>query len=521
MTQRRILVNALDPEEVRVAVLDDRVLQEFYIERASRETLVGNIYKGRVVNIVSSLQAAFVDIGLGKNAFLHVSEVVAPGGSGGTEPARRTPAPAPSAPPPGLEPGTDTARRVPERHDRRPSVNLRDVLRPGQDVVVQVIRDPVGEKGPSVSMDVSVAGRYLVLTPETRRTAVSKRITDAAERESLKALLQELEPPDDVGFIIRTAGTGQTHRDLQKDLDSLVRLWRAVSDRARDERPPVRLYHESDLVIRTIRDLFSPEVEEVLIDSPEVLERTIEFVSTVMPSFRGRFLLYEENEPLFHKFGVEPQIEGLYRKRVELPSGGSIVIEETEALTAVDVNSGRLVGESPEGIAVRTNLEACEEIGRQLRLRDIGGVVVVDFIDVRDAENRREVEKALKEAVKRDRSQTTVLRMSRFGLVEMARQKIRPGVKLASYEECERCRGTGMVRSVESMGLWLLRLIRHELSAAGGLGVELRMNVDVAQYILNTKRKELMKLEERYGREVAILGEPGYDVERYEVSRVS
>lgn len=514
-----MLVNALDPEEVRVAVLDGGVMQEFYIERASRETLVGNIYKGRVINIVSSLQAAFVDIGLGKNAFLHASEAVAPGGTG-SDAARRAPAASPSLPA-GFEPGPDTARRAPERHEKRPSLNLKDVLRPGQDVVVQVIRDPVGEKGPSVSMDISIAGRYLVLTPETRRTAVSKRIADPAERESLKALLHQLEPPGEVGFIIRTAGTGQTHRELQKDLDSLVRLWGAVKERARDERPPAVLYQESDLVIRTIRDLFTPEVEEVLIDSPEVLERTIEFVSAVMPSFRGRFLLYEETEPLFHKFGVEAQIEGLYRKRVDLPSGGSIVIEGTEALTAVDVNSGRLVGDSPEEAAFRTNLEACEEIGRQMRLRDIGGVIVVDFIDVREADHRRDIERAMKEAVKRDRSQTTVLRMSRFGLVEMARQKIRPTVKLVSYEECGRCQGTGMVRTVESMGLWLMRLIRHELSVAGGLGVEIRLNAEVAQYILNTKRKDLLKLEEQYGREVAILAEASYEVERYEISRVS
>lgn len=519
MTARRMLVNALDPEEVRVAVLDEGVLQEFYIERASRETLVGNIYKGRVINIVPSLQAAFVDIGIGRNAFLHASEAVAPAGPAG-EAARRTTAGSPPLPA-GFEPGPDTARRAPERHERRPVLNLKELLRPGQEVTVQVIRDPVGEKGPSVSMDVSIAGRYLVLTPETRRTAVSKRIADPAERESLKALLQQLEPPGEVGFIIRTAGTGQTARELQKDLDSLVRLWTAVKERARDDRPPALLYQESDLVIRTIRDLFTPEIEEVLIDSPEVLERTIEFVSAVMPSFRGRFNLYEDPEPLFHRFGVEPQIEGLYRKRVELPSGGSIVIEQTEALTAVDVNSGRLVGESPEEAAFRTNLEACEEIGRQLRLRDIGGVIVVDFIDVREGDHRRDIERAIKEAVRRDRSQTTVLRMSRFGLVEMARQKIRPGVKLASYEECGRCRGTGMVRTVESMGVWLMRLIRHELSVAGGLGVEIRLNAEVAQYLLNTKRKDLLKLEEQYGRGVSILAEANYDVERFEISRVS
>lgn len=506
--QRRMLVNALDPEEVRVAVLDDGVLQEFYIERASRETLVGNIYKGRVVNVVSSLQAAFVDVGLGKNAFLHATEVVAPDGT------------AVAGPEPENGAGADTARRWGDKAERRAAPAIKEVLRPGQEILVQVTRDTVGEKGPSVSMDISIPGRYLVLTPATRRWAVSKRITDAAEREGLKAALAELEPPEDLGFIIRTAGTGQNRRDMKKDLEYLVRLWRAVASRGAEEKAPAAIYQESDLVIRTIRDLFNPDVEEVLIDSAPVYERTTDFVAAVMPKFRPRFMLYEEDEPLFHKFGVEPQIEGIYRKRVDLPSGGSIVIEETEALTAVDVNSGRLVGESPEEMAYQTNLEACEEIGRQLRLRDIGGVIVIDFIDVHEGPHKREIERALKEGVKRDRSQTTVLRMSRFGLVEMARQKIRPGVKLVSYGECQACRGTGLVKSVESMALGLLRLIRHELSVGYGLGVEIRMNPEVAQFLLNTKRKEVMKLEERYGRGVSIRGEAEFGVERYEVERV-
>ncbi|NUN48034.1 MAG: Rne/Rng family ribonuclease [Candidatus Brocadiae bacterium] len=512
---RKMLVNAADPEEVRVAVLDEGVLQEFYIERAARETLVGNIYKGRVINIVFSLQAAFVDIGLGKNAFLHASEVVAPHAAP-AGPART----AGQSPPPDTAPGTDTARRGPERHDRRPTPDLREALRPGQEILVQVTRDPVGDKGPSVSMDISIPGRYLVLTPQTRRFAVSRRIPDPAEREALKSLLTELDPPPDVGFIVRTAGTGQARRDLQRDLDGVVRLWRAVSEKAAADRAPVSLYTDSDLVIRTIRDLFTPEVEEVHIDSPSVLEKTIEFVSAVMPRFRGRFLLYEEAEPLFHKFGVETQIEGIYSKRVELPGGGSIVIEQTEALTAVDVNSGRTAGATPEEMALRTNLEACEEIGRQLRLRDIGGVIVIDFIDVKESEHRREVERAMKEVAKKDRSQTTILRMSRLGLLELAREKIRPGVKRLSFEECRACRGTGLVKSVESMGLWLLRLIRHELNAGTSVALEVRMNPDVAQYILNVKRKDLLQLEERYGRGVALLGEVGFEVERYELSRV-
>jgi ribonuclease E len=238
-----------------------------------------------------------------------------------------------------------------------------------------------------------------------------------------------------------------------------------------------------------------------------------------MPRYRGRFHLYAEDEPLFHKFQVEPQIDAIYQKRVELPSGGSIVLEATEALTAVDVNSGRLVGDSPEEMAYRTNLEACVEIGRQLRLRDLGGVVVIDFIDVREGPHRREIEWALREAVKRDRSKTVILKMSRFGLVEMARQKIRPGVKLASYEECATCAGTGLVRSVESMGLVLMRAIRHELSNGAGVALQVRMNPEVAQYLLNEKRKELTALEARYSREVVVLAEGGFPMERFEVDR--
>jgi ribonuclease E len=508
---RRLLVNALDPGEVRVAVLDDGVLQEFQIERASRTTLVGNIYLGRVVNVVPSLQAAFVDLGLPRNAFLHATEVVAPGES-------RFPDPPPGDIPETAE--TDPGRRGPERHERRPALHIRDVVKAGDTLLVQVTRDPVGEKGPSVSMDLSIPGRYLVLTPQTRRFAVSKRITDPAEREGLKSVLAELEPPADVGFIIRTAGTGQTKRDLKRDLDDLVRLWGVVSDKREKERPPALLYEETDLALRTIRDLFTTDVEEVLIDSEDVFRRADEWVAAVMPRFRGRFHLYAEDEPLFHKFQVESQIDAIYRKRVELPSGGSIVIEGTEALTAVDVNSGRLVGDSPEEMAYRTNLEACVEIGRQLRLRDLGGVVVIDFIDVREGPHRREIEWALREAVKRDRSKTVILKMSRFGLVEMARQKIRSGVKLTSYGECGVCAGTGLVRSVESMGLVLMRAIRHEMTSGSGVALQVRMNPEVAQHLLNEKRKELMALEERYGREVMILGEGSFAMERFEVDRM-
>ncbi|MEK7866360.1 MAG: Rne/Rng family ribonuclease [Planctomycetota bacterium] len=488
---RRMLINALESEEVRIAVLDDGILQEYYVERESKETLVGNIYKGKVLNVHPGLQAAFVDIGIDKNAFLHASEI------------------------PGPITYDEQGREHRPMGEARQIANLAES---GQEVLVQVIRDSVDAKGPSVSMDISLPGRYLVLTPRTPRVAVSKRISDPAEREGLKRLLMDLHPPEGLGYIIRTAGADRTGNDLQRDLEYLTRVWSAIARKAKTAGVPSAIYQESDLVIRTIRDMFGPEVAEITVDQAGVHNRVLEFFETLMPKYVGRVKFYDETEPLFHRYNVESQIEQIYERRVNLKSGGTIVIEPTEALVSIDVNSGKFTREtSPEEMAYRTNMEAAAEIARQLRLRDLGGQIVVDFIDMRDPRHRRNVEQILRNAIRRDRAQATILRTSRLGLVEMARQKIHAGIRLLSYEACGQCKGSGYVKTVESVALGLLRQIRFTLPRREVTGLKVFCNQDVAHYIVNVKRLDIEEVEKKADKAVTVLGDREMAVDRHEV----
>lgn len=488
---RRMLINALEPEEVRIAVLDDGILQDYYVERESKETLVGNIYKGKVLNVHPGLQAAFVDIGIDKNAFLHASEI--PGPISYDEQGR-------------------------ERRPMGEARQIANLVESGQEVLVQVIRDSVDAKGPSVSMDVSLPGRYLVLTPCTPRVAVSKRISDPGEREALKRLLLDLHPPEGLGFIIRTAGADRTSNDLQRDLDYLTRVWAAITRKAKSSPAPSAIYQESDLVIRTIRDMFSPEVAEIVIDQASVHNRVLEFFETLMPKFVNRVKFYVETEPLFHRYNVESQIEQIYERRVHLKSGGTIVIEPTEALVSIDVNSGKFTREtSPEEMAYRTNMEAAAEIARQLRLRDLGGQIVIDFIDMRDPRHRRNVEHVLRTSIRQDRAQATILRTSRLGLVELARQKVHAGIHLLSYEPCAHCKGSGYVKTVESVALGLLRQIRFTIPRHEVTGLKVYCNQDVAHYIVNVKRLDLEEIEKKSDKAVTVLGDREMAVECYEI----
>ncbi len=494
---RKMLINALDPEESRIAVIQEGLLEEFYIERTSRETLVGNVYKGRVANILPSLRAAFVDIGLkGKNGFLHASDVVGSLDRNGSSANIDEEA---------LEDAADRKGR-----EEPP---IQKLLTVGQEVLVQVSRDGMGEKGPSLTMDISLPGRYLVITPRVRRVAVSKRIVDPAERDGLRKLLEELDPPKNLGFIIRTAGAEKSVRDLKRDLDYLLRLWKAVVVRAQNTRAPAPVFQESDLVIRTIRDIFTTDIDEIIIDSFPVYNRTLEFFQAAMPRYQDHVKFYRDPEPLFYKYDVEKQIDLIYQRVVPLPSGGSIVIDQTEALTAIDVNSGRFTRtNSPEEMAFRINTEAAEEVVRQLRLRDLGGQIIIDFIDLREEKNRASVERVLRDAAKKDRSQTTILRMSRLGLVEMARQKVRPGVRVISYETCWQCQGTGFTKNVESMSLQVLRQLRQVLGAKEAAFVELKVHPEIANYLQNVKRRDLVALEDRHRKTVLIRGVSSFRV---------
>ncbi|OHB76565.1 MAG: hypothetical protein A2Z34_09710 [Planctomycetes bacterium RBG_16_59_8] len=475
-----MLINASEKEETRIAVMDGGKLEEYYVERSSRETLVGNVYKGRVENIHPGLQAAFVNIGLEKNGFLHATETrqqehfYAPEGQ--QRPARRG--------------RFDRGRR------RRSPALIQSALKVGQEVVVQVVRDGFGEKGPSLTMDVSLPGRFLVLTPTLQHVGVSKKITDRQERLHLRTLLRELEPPEHIGFIIRTAGTDTAKTDLKADLNYLVRAWTELISRAKGSPAPAELYHEAELTIRTVRDIFSKEIDEIVVDNSAVYRRLLDFFEQVMMKYQERIKYYSGGTPIFNHYRIEAQIKELDQKVVSLPSGGTIVIEQTEALTAIDVNSGKYTREkSPEETAYRTNMEAAREILRQFRLRDLGGIAVIDFIDMKEIRHRRDVEESILREARRDKSQISILPMSQFCLTEIARQKIRPSLRLVTYDSCPTCNGAGFVKSVESLGLELLRLVRSALGKEGVATVEVVVHPEVGAF-LESKRKEIDKIEE-------------------------
>jgi ribonuclease E len=752
--KKEMLINVLQPEECRIAILEDGILEELYVERTSQESYVGNIYKGRIVNIEPSIQAAFVDFGIGRNGFLHVSDVepayyrhleprrysnggrrhdrgsgrsfAAPHGSdqedlttlplAGEEaetgvseqrtgpsghehrrdnrerrgsknggrgrgrgrrrrgprevreefaaadvPVEETPvsediffadSPSPELPqehlpgeaqgdggeddrprymdsaerrtengqeedediffprptpessheptaqqkrshdeetplidhdrepkdsPPAGTGGapaleehfpSDVAReeesgfpesapvteamfeherapdeeerrahpeeredfessgafsseegehyrprpRRPQRDDRRgrgrrpmsgrpgagrPKPLIQDIFRRGQEVLVQVIKEGIGTKGPTLSTYISIAGRYLVLMPGLNRVGVSRKIADDDQRRRLRDIFHELQPPRGLGFIIRTAGIDKTKKELQRDLAYLARLWQVVVRRIRKLKGPTEIYQESDMITRTIRDTFTSDIDTIWVDEPAAHEHAAEFLQIVMPRYASRIKLYADSEPLFHKHGIEEEIARIQQRHVPLPNGGSIVIDQTEALVAIDVNSGNFRADNnAEETAYQMNLLAAREIARQLRLRDLGGVIVNDFIDMRDEKHRRNVERALRDAVKRDRARTKILRISQFGLIEMTRQRIRPSLKRSVYQDCPYCRGTSQVKTCESMSIDVMRLLQLAAHRQNVQRVQVRVHEDVAGYLLNRKRKEITRLEE-------------------------
>jgi ribonuclease E len=515
-----MLINVVEPEEARIAVLEDDSLEELYVERASSSTLLGNIYKGRVVSIEPSIQAAFVDFGIDKNGFLHVSDVMtayaranepaggSKGGSGGGEE--------------GAGNGNGNGGRGGDRGDREERGERKDIqslLRKGQEVLVQVSKEEIGTKVPTLTTYISLPGRFLVLMPSISKRGVSKKIGDDSERRSLRDLLNKLNPPKGMGYIVRTAGAEQPANELVRDLNYLLKLWKAISKRVREVESPAVIYEESDLVLRTLRDLFTGDVDELVFDEPAVCERAKRFLGEVMPKFAERVKLYSEAEPLFHKFKVEEQIERLYDRKVSLPTGGSIIIDQTEALVAIDVNSGKYKDhDNLEETALRTNLEAAREACRQLKLRDIGGIVCIDFIDMKSEKSRQQVERAVREHLRRDRARTRVARMSKFCILELTRQRVRMSIRKTHYEPCPVCKGSGSVKTIESMGLSLVRQLRARAARRPGEKIEVHVNPDVALYLQQRKKDVLRSLEERIGKPVLVKPEKGLHVEQAKFS---
>jgi ribonuclease E len=740
--KKEMLINVMQPEECRIAIIEDGILEELYVERTSQESYVGNIYKGRIVNIEPSIQAAFVDFGIGRNGFLHVSDVeptyykhleTRRGDEGGrrrhdrhdrrdrprrgrdeaprdrqghrrhdegpaelgpppieilppeeeeigtrsdiqepvphqppeaaTEtppPERESPPEERQAPPAGekprfmdsaerrtekdaprsgpVEPTSSVAdadiffpkpetapavtapsetpaatttdadeepepplptqaervtgefddataaeepastrdeigeeqpeapaakgeaeepdaeeleadeavsdimdeleeldeRRMPRydedegpprrrrdsgrrrRHGSgrpgagRPKPLIQDIFKRGQEVIVQVIKEGIGTKGPTLSTYISIAGRYLVLMPGLNRVGVSRKIQDDESRRRLREIFHELQPPKGLGFIIRTAGMDRTKKELQRDLAYLARLYQVIARRIKKLKAPAEIYQESDMITRTIRDIFTSDIDTIWVDEPGAFEHAQEFLQIVMPRYASRIKLFTDPEPIFHKHGIEEEIARIQRRHVPLPNGGSIVIDQTEALVAIDVNSGNFRADnSAEETAYQMNLQAAKEIARQLRLRDLGGVIVNDFIDMREEKHRRNVEKALRDAVRRDRARTKILKISQFGLIEMTRQRIRPSLKRSVYQECPHCRSTGQVKTTESMSIDVMRMIQLAAHRANIARVQIRVAEDVAGYLLNKKRKEITRLEEAGGIQVTISALPG------------
>jgi ribonuclease E len=392
----------------------------------------------------------------------------------------------------------------------RPKPLIQDIFRRGQEVLVQVIKEGIGTKGPTLSTYISIAGRYLVLMPGLNRIGVSRKITDEEQRRRLKEILSDLEPPRGLGFIIRTAGLDRTKKELQRDLAYLSRLWQVVVRRIRKTKSPCEIYQESDMITRTIRDTFTGEIDTIWVDEPAAFAQAQEFMQIVMPRYAGRIKLFEGPEPMFHKYGIEEEITRIQRKHVPLPNGGSLVIEPTEALVAIDVNSGNFRADNnAEETAYQMNLIAAREVARQLRLRDLGGVIVNDFIDMREDKHRRAVEKALRDAVRRDRARTKILKISQFGIIEMTRQRIRPSLKRSIYQDCPHCQGNGQVKTCESMSIEVMRMLLLAAHRENVRRIHVHVQEDVAAYLSNRKRKEVAHLEEVTGTQVMVTAAAG------------
>lgn len=463
---KKMLINATTPDEIRVAIVENGLLHEVGIETSQQGQISGNIYKGVVTRLEPSLNAAFVDYGGSKNGFLPADEIHPKYYK--TSPKRENE---------GIPP-------------------IQKILARNQQLLVQVSQDPRGDKGALLTTYLSIPGRYLVLMPYRSKNGVSRKIADEKERERLKRLIDEINPSDEHGFIVRTAGEGRKKNELVKEAKSLRRLWHNISSKAAKAGAPSLIYQESNLAIRTIRDYLTPDISEILVDNPDLFIQIQDFIKATMPRARKLLKLYREKTPLFDKYRIEQQIESIYNHEVTLPSGGNIVIEPTEALVSIDVNTAKTtVREDYEHTAFKTNLEAAHEIARQLRLRDLGGLIVIDFIDMENRKHRSEVEKALREAFKGDKARVRFSRISSFGLLEMSRQRLRPSLESTGFDICPYCGGGGRVKSSKLQAHQVYRKIQAVAAKKRLLRVEGTLPAETARYLLNEMREHLLALE--------------------------
>jgi ribonuclease E len=486
---KRMLINATQPEELRVAIVDGQQLFNLDIESPGREQKKANIYKGLITRVEPSLEAAFIDYGADRHGFLPLKEI----------------------------------SRGYFRQEIKPGskINIRELMKEGQQVMVQIDKEERGTKGAALTTFISLAGRYLVLMPNNPRAGGVSRRIEGADRADLREALSQLGIPEDMGLIVRTAGVGKNAEELQWDLDYLLQLWDAIKASAEERKAPFLIYQESDIIIRSMRDHLRADIGEIVIDSQEMYRRAEEFVRQVMPSNLKKLRLYQDEVPLFTRYQIESQIESAFQREVRLPSGGSLVIDHTEALTSIDINSARATkGADIEETALNTNLEAADELARQLRLRDLGGLFVIDFIDMTPAKNQREVENRLRDALKQDRARVQIARISRFGLLEMSRQRLRPSLGDSSQIVCPRCKGQGSIRSVESLALSVLRILEEDAMKDSSVRLIAQLPVEVATFLLNEKRAAVMEIEQRHRVEVILLPNKHMETPEYSIERI-
>ncbi len=485
---KRMLFNATQSEELRVAIVDGQKLVDLDIEHAGKEQRKSNIYKGVITRVEPSLEAAFVDYGTERHGFLPFKEI---------------------------------SRSYFSDKSEGSKARIQDVIKEGQELIVQVDKDERGNKGAALTTYISLAGRYLVLMPNNPRGGGVSRRIEGEDRNELRDVMAELEVPKGMSIIARTAGIGRNAEELQWDLNYLTQLWTAVEEASHIQAGAFLIYQEGSLVIRAIRDYFSADIGEILIDTADVHEQAVQFMNHVMPGNVARVKLYQDEVPLFSRFQIEHQIESAFSREVRLPSGGAIVIDHTEALVSVDVNSGRSIkGSDIEQTAYNTNLEAAEEVARQLRLRDLGGLVVIDFIDMENPRNQREVENTLRDALHADRARVQTGKISRFGLLELSRQRLRPSLGETNHAACPRCSGTGHIRGIESTALHILRITQEEAMKDNSAIIQVQLPVEAATFLLNEKRADIHKIEQRMGVEVILIPNVHMETPNYSITRI-
>tara|TARA_R110000868_G_scaffold8205_3_gene42492 strand:- start:86216 stop:88651 length:2436 start_codon:yes stop_codon:yes gene_type:complete len=486
---KRMLINATQEEEIRVAMVDGQYLYNLDIESTAKVSTKANIYKGKISRIEPSLEAAFVEYGGERHGFLPLKEIAPSYHKSEAEPGKR--------------------------------MNIKDLVKEGQEIIVQVEKEERGAKGAALTTFITLAGCYLVVMPNNPKAGGISRRIESTDRGELRDILNNLNAPEDMGVIVRTAGVGKSGEELQWDLDSLLKQWNAIQKASEERGAPFLIYQESDIISRCVRDNLRDDIGELVIDSPKIYNKAKEYIEAVRPEFASKVSLYSESAPLFNRYQIERQIESAFQREVQLPSGGSIVIDNTEALISIDINSARATrGSDIEATALNTNLEAADEIARQLRMRDAGGLIVIDFIDMGPVRNQREVENRLRDGVASDRARIQTSRISRFGLLEMSRQRLRPSLREGTQHVCPRCSGNGMIRGVESLSLAILRLIEEEAEKELGCHVRTYVPLNVATYLMNEKKEHISQIEHRNTVKVYILPSIELETPHYKIERV-